>query len=123
MTPSSSASTFSTDARRIPTTSLHAAECPFKVQKSRTSAAAQRANSTSIYARPYTTDLGPVTLKRDHRKEMSSLNVSTNATATSATVDKSVDHKDDEVRTEIRSKAETRRRFGIRSLPEVGYDE
>ena len=45
--------------------------CPLKVEKSRTSAAAHRANSTSIYDRPYTTDLGLVTLKRDNRKEMS----------------------------------------------------
>ena len=42
--------------------------------KSGSSAAALWANSSSIYARPYTTDLRPVVPKPDDQKTMSSLN-------------------------------------------------
>ena len=45
--------------------------CPLNLKENRSSAAAQRANSTSVYVRRSTSDLGPVVLKRDHRKEMS----------------------------------------------------
>ena len=46
----------------------------FKLKKSGSSAAALWANSSSIYARPYPTDLRPVVPKPDDRKTMSSLN-------------------------------------------------
>ena len=46
----------------------------FKLKKSRSSAAALWANSSSIIARPHTTDLRPVVPKPDDRKTMSSLN-------------------------------------------------
>ena len=54
--------------------------------------------TTSIFARLYTTDLGPATLKRKNRKEMSSMNVPTNTMrATSPKNEQTAPSKDNNV--------------------------